>query len=117
MKRLLFISFAFIGIIGFAQQQVQQTRPLFLSVGNNGYFNNVYAKLDAITNSITNTNFNIKRIDEIRQGQLIISTENIGKSLQNIKIDVQPSLDVELQRVMFSSNFPNPRQRFLVIKQ
>ncbi|AUC80854.1 hypothetical protein [Lacinutrix sp. Bg11-31] len=102
MKNLLFVIIILISVLGFAQEQKTNTKPLFISNINISAFDKVYLDLDKVTNSITNINFGMKRIDEIRQGQLIISTENIGRSLKNIKIDMQPSLNTEVQRIMFT---------------
>ena len=110
MKNFLFITCILFNVLGFTQEQSDKTQPLFISNINIGDFGKVYSDLDKVTNSITSNNFSIKRIDDIRQGQLIISTENIGKSLKNIKINMRPSLNVEVQRIMFTGNFLNPRQ-------
>ena len=108
MKHLFSISFVLISCIGFSQEELKQN-PLFLSTGNNGNFESVYNRLSAISENINETTFTINHLDEIRQGQIIISTNDIGRSIGNMKIDTRPSLNIEAQRVMFTGNFANPR--------
>jgi len=114
MKNLLFPFFILICFLSFAQEQDAKIQPLFISnISFNG-FDKVYSDLNKVANSITANNFSIKRIDEIRQGQLIISTENIGRTFNNLKIDMRPSLDIEAQRIMFTGNFINPRGQGII---
>lgn len=118
MKKVLFVSSILMSVFCFAQEQKEITYPLFISNITIGGFDKLYTDLDKVSNSITSNNNSMKRIDEIRQGQLIISTENIGRSLKNINIDMRPSLDIEVQRIMFTGNFQNPRRPgFIRIKK
>ncbi|WP_034059697.1 hypothetical protein [Lacinutrix jangbogonensis] len=116
MKNFLFASFALISVLGFSQEQITKTQPLYISSINftDFNFNSAYSDLDKISLTIMGKKLNIKSIDKIRQGQLVFSTANIGKSLKNIKIDMQPSLQVEAERVMYSGNFINPNQPLIL---
>jgi len=52
----------------------------------------------------------------MRQGQLIISTKPLAESFNSIYLETRPSLNIELQQIMFSGNFPNPSlRRFPVV--
>lgn len=116
MKYTLITSFILISMFSFSQEKNEQLNnlPLLITTGNNGNFDTVYSRLNTLSKNITENTVSLKRLDEIRQGQLIISTENIGKSLKMIKIDMRPSLDIEVQRIMFTGNFLNPRQPGLI---
>jgi len=92
MKYFFAFSFVLISCLGFSQEENKQN------------------------NSQPSTTRSIKRLDEIRQGQLIISTENINKSITIESIDIRPSLDIEVQKIMFTGNFRNPRDRNVIIK-
>ncbi|WP_299890608.1 hypothetical protein [uncultured Lacinutrix sp.] len=111
MKYLLSITFILISYFGFSQENIKQNdeNPLFLTTGNTGNFDTVYKRLNDISNNINETTTIIKHIDDIRQGQIIISSDNIGRAFNNIDINVQPSLDIEVQRIMFTGNFVNPK--------
>ena len=52
----------------------------------------------------------------MRQGQLIISTKPLAESFNSIYLETRPSLNIELQQIMFSGNFQNPSlRRFPVV--
>jgi hypothetical protein len=113
MKLLFTLSLTFISYIGFSQEVIiedNQPNTIDLSINYQG-FEDIYNKLRAISEHINETTTIIKRFDEIRQGQLIINTENLGRSFEGLKMDARPSLDVELQRIMFTGNFFNTQQR------
>lgn len=111
MRHLIVVVFILVSTLSFSQEKNKDLKqlPLLILVGNNGNFNSVYNKLDALSKNITETTVVLKREDEIRQGLLIISTENLGKSFNAIHLDTRPSLNIEVQRVMFTGNFHNPR--------
>lgn len=112
MKNIVFVCLALVSFFGFSQEKITKTQPLFLSSINltDFNFNTVYSDLNDLSLSIMGKKLSIDTIDDIRQGQLVFSTENFGKSLRNIKIDMQPSLQIEAERVMFTGNFINPNQ-------
>ena len=120
MKYVFTICFTLIINLGFSQEVIiEYDEPinLLLAVNYEG-FDDIYNRLKSISENINETTISIQRIDEIRQGQLVINTENIGRSFEGFKIDPRPSLNIELQRVMFSGNFINSFQRTpIIIKQ
>jgi len=110
MKPLLILALFLVSVFGFSQEQHKplDQLPLVITTGYKGSFETVYNSLDNLSKHITKNSVILKRENEIRQGQLIISTENMGKALKNVKIDMRPSLDIEVQRIMFTGNFINP---------
>lgn len=119
MKYLFTFCFALFGYLGFCQDIiVEDNQPTILDLTiNYEGFDTIYDNLRAISENINQTTSIIKRFDEIRQGQLIINTENIGQSFEGLKMDVRPSLDVELQRIMFTGNFFNTQQKTPIVIQ
>ncbi|WP_397363251.1 hypothetical protein [Olleya sp. R77988] len=119
MKYLFTFCFTLFSYLGISQEVIVENNPennLDLTINYKG-FDTIYSNLRAISENINETTTIIKRFDEIRQGQLIINTENIGQSFEGLKMDIRPSLDVELQRIMFTGNFINPRRAQVIISQ
>jgi len=121
MKYLCLLCFTLISFVGLSQEVIieEDNTPskLMLAV-NYPSFEDIYNRLDAITENINDTSITLQRIDEIRQGILIIDTKRIGHSFEGLKIEARPSLNLELQRVMFTGNFFNTLQRTpLIIRQ
>lgn len=106
MKQLLIVSFTLVSVFCLSQNKLEPVLALNI---NADYFNTVYNKLDAITKSIVGNTYVISYMDDIRQGQLFIVPDNIGKPFNNIKIANQPNLDLQLERILYTGNFPNPR--------
>ena len=121
MKKTLIFAFTLFSLLGFSQEkEAKKTElPFLISVGNTGVFNSVYSRLDFISKNITKNTKSLQRLEEMRQGQLIISTKPLAESFNSIYLETRPSLNIELQQIMFSGNFPNPSlRRFpVVIKQ
>jgi len=119
MKYLFTFSFILVSLFGFSQEddtKLDNSKPLFVSTSSISNLESIFKRLENITNNINTTTYTIKGLDEIRQGQIIISTDNIGKSINIESIDIRPSLDIEVQRIMFTGNFRNPRDRNVIIK-
>lgn len=117
MKAVVTLSFVLLSWFSFSQEIIiENNKPddVILQINYKG-FEAIYDKLQSITDNINNTTIAIKRIDEIRQGQLIISTENMGKSFKGFNINPRPSLNIEVQRVMFTGNFFNTMQSTPII--
>ncbi|WGD33905.1 hypothetical protein [Olleya sp. YS] len=113
MKYVFTICMTLMSCFGLSQEILvdnNQTNAIDQTINYQG-FEEIYNKLRAISEHINETTTIIKRFDEIRQGQLIVNTENLGRSFEGLQIDARPSLDVELQRIMFTGNFFNTQQR------
>ena len=109
MKYFLTLSLILVSYLGFSQEIIVEsntTNPV--QALNYPDFDNVYDRLKAISTNINETLVVIDRLDEMRQGQLIINTTNIGKSFEGVTLDIRPSLDIELQNVMYTGTFLNP---------
>lgn len=122
MKPLFTICIALISYFGLAQEIIiedEDTKPsILLATKNYKGFDAIYNNLQTISENINETTLTLMCIDEIRQGQLLINVANIGRSFDDLKIDTRPSLNLELQRVMFTGNFFNTQQRIpLIIRQ
>ena len=117
MKHLYILCFSLSCAFGFSQEVIiedEKPSDLLLAVNYKG-FDDVYNRLESISKNINETSVILKRIDQIRQGFLVIDTKSIGQSFEGLKIDARPSLNLELQRVMFTGNSINPFRRTPIV--
>ena len=88
MKYLFTICFALISCFGLAQEVItedEDTKPsILLATKDYKGFDAIYNNLQTISENINETTTILMRLDDIRQGQLIINTASIGENLLTI---------------------------------
>ncbi|WP_452222414.1 hypothetical protein [Lacinutrix salivirga] len=112
MKAFITLSILFISFLGYSQENTTTTNNYKFDYKKLNYkgFNSVYDNLKALSNNINQTTTVIRGFDEMRQGQILVDTRNLGKSFEGLELDSRPSLNLEMQRIMFTGNSINPFQ-------